>query len=415
MSTTERNWAGNHTYGALRIARPTTVEALQQLVAGEPFVRALGSRHSFTALPDTRGVLVSLAGLPTTVTVDESSATARVTGLATYADVASALQAQGWALRNLASLPHISVAGSISTGTHGSGDRLGALSTAVAGLSFVGADGQRREVVRGDADFDGSVVGLGALGVLVEVLLDVEPTYWVRQHVYTGLSWQTLNDRFDAITGSAYSVSLFTHWDDAAVFQVWVKDRDEELISRDDFFGAAPATSTLHMMRGGDIASVTPQRGVPGPWLETLPHFRMGFTPSRGEELQSEYLVPRGRAIEAFDRLRGLASVMAPLLQSSEIRTVAADDLWLSSAQGHDVVGIHLTWVRDSERVYAMLPAIEAALLPLGARPHWGKCFVTSAGELAALYPKMPHFVQLRERIDPERKFGNDFLDAVLG
>lgn len=416
MSAAERNWAGNYTYGASRIVRPATLEAVQQLVAQEPLVRALGSRHSFTALADSSGVLVSLTSLPTTVTVDDASATARVTGLATYGDVALALQARGWALANLASLPHISVAGSVSTGTHGSGDGLGALSTAVAGLSFVGADGQLREVVRGDADFGGSVVGLGALGVVVEVVLDVVPTYAVRQHVYTDLGWARLAEDFDAITSGGYSVSLFTHWDDDGVFQAWVKDRDDgNGDGPHDFFGARPAATTLHMMRGGEVASVTPQLGVPGPWLTRLPHFRTGFTPSRGAELQSEYLVPRSRAIEAFDRMRRLAPAIAPLLQSSEIRTVAADDLWLSSAQGHGVVGIHLTWLRRPEQVYAVLPQIETALLPLGARPHWGKCFVSSADELAGLYPRMEDFRQLRRRVDPEAKFGNDFIDSVLG
>ncbi|MDN5768554.1 MAG: FAD-binding protein [Humibacillus sp.] len=410
----EKNWAGNHVYAAHRIERPSTLEQVQHLVANERRVRPLGSRHSFNGLPDTEGVLVSLENVPTMVTVDDVSGTAWVTGLSTYGVVAPALQARGWALGNLASLPHISVAGAVATGTHGSGDRSGSLATAVAGLDIVGADGSLRRVLRGEPDFDGSVVGLGALGVVVGVLLDLEPSYAVRQYVYTGLGWEQLAENFDAITASAYSVSLFTRLDEEGVFQVWRKSRDEEGDGRDGFFGARPATTTQHMLRGGPTAAVTPQLGVPGPWLERLPHFRLEFTPSRGEELQSEYLLPRGRALEAVELLRGLGPMLSPLLQSCELRTVAADDLWLSGAQGRDTVGFHFTWVRDVEGVFALLPAIEAALLPLGARPHWGKCFVTSAADLAASFPLMGDFVALRDRVDPERRFGNAFLDDVL-
>ncbi len=412
MQTVEKNWAGNHTYQAT-VERPRSVEELQEVVAREPRVRALGSRHSFTDLTDSSGVLVSLADLPTAVEVDERNRTARVTGRATYGEVATQLEATGWALGNLASLPHISVAGAVATGTHGSGVGNGSLATAVAALDIVGPDGERRTVARGDADFDGSVVALGALGVVTALTLDIEPTYAVRQDLYTGLPWATLAEKFDAVTSDAYSVSLFTRFEDDGIYQVWRKSRGSEAPA--DFFGAPPATSTLHMLEGGPAESVTQQGGVPGRWLDRLPHFRMEFTPSRGEELQSEYLLPRGRALEAVAALRGLRERMAPLLQTCELRTVAADDLWLSSAYGQDVVGLHFTWLRDEPAVYAVLPAMEAALMPLGARPHWGKCFVAGAAELAPLYPRFAEFQALRDRVDPDRTFGNDFLDRVLG
>ncbi|GAB3047900.1 alditol oxidase [Intrasporangium mesophilum] len=412
MQTVEKNWAGNHTYQAT-VERPRSVEELQELVAREPKVRALGSRHSFTDITDTSGVLVSLAGLPTAVDVDERNHTARVTGRAAYGEVATQLEATGWALGNLASLPHISVAGAVATATHGSGVGNGSLATAVAALDIVGPDGELRTLARADADFDGSVVALGALGVVTALTLDIEPTYAVRQDLYTGLPWATLADSFDAVVSDAYSVSLFTRFEDDGIYQVWRKSRGSEAPA--DFFGAPPATSTLHMLEGGPAESVTQQGGVVGRWLDRLPHFRMEFTPSRGEELQSEYLVPRGRALEAVDALRGLRERMAPLLQTCELRTVAADDQWLSSAYGRDVVGIHFTWLQDEPALYAVLPAMEEALLPLGARPHWGKCFVAGAAELAPLYPRFADFRALRDRVDPERTFGNTFLDRVLG
>ena len=414
----ERNWAGNVTYGAARLERPRSVPELQELVAGADRVRALGSRHSFTALADTDGVLVSTADLadpaaPGGVVVDARAGTATVPGGASYGLVAAELERQGWALASLASLPHISVAGAVATGTHGSGDRTGSLSAAVAGLETVTADGSLVRVARGEEGFDGSVVALGSLGVVTRVTLDVEPTYTLRQDVFTGLPWSVVEAELDAITGAADSVSLFTRFDDTAVRQVWCKSRGTE--SPTDFFGSPRATQVMHMLDGAPTESVTDQTGAPGPWLERLPHFRLEFTPSRGAELQSEYLVPRRHALAALAELRRLQPVFATVMQNAEIRTVAPDPLWLSGSHDEAVVGFHFTWELDEPGVYAVLPDIEATLLPLGARPHWGKCFVASAPELAPLYPRWEDFQRLREARDPGRKFGGAFLDRVLG
>ncbi|MGO4342505.1 FAD-binding protein [Pedococcus sp. 2YAF34] len=414
---TERNWAGNHVYRASSLARPRTVEELQELVAGAAHVRALGSRHSFTGLADTDGVLVSVADLAApaegAVVVDPEARTATVPAGASYGVVAAELERQGWALAALASLPHISVAGAVATGTHGSGDRTPSLSAAVAGMEMVRADGELVRSSRGEEGFDGLVVALGALGVLTRVTLDVESTYPVRQDVYTGLPWSLVEDRFDDLTAVADSVSLFTRFDDRGVLQAWCKSRSADAPA--DLFGAPRSATTLHMLDGAPTESVTDQSGVPGPWLERLPHFRMELTPSRGAELQSEYLVPRRHAPAAIEALRGLQPSLAPIMQNAEIRTVAADALWLSSSFEQDVVGFHFTWVLDEAAVYAVLPVVEAALLPLGARPHWGKCFVATAVDLAPLYPRWDDFRRLRDELDPQRVFGNTFLDTVLG
>jgi len=402
----EWNWARSHAYRAARVAHPTSVAEAQELVAGAGRVRALGSRHSFTAVADSDGLLLSTRDLPLDLVLDEAARTVTVSAGARYGDVAAALDARGWALANLASLPHISVGGAVATGTHGSGDRNGSLAAGVRAIELIGPDGELRRVARGEADFAGSVVALGVLGVATRVTLDVEPSYVVRQAVYRDLPWSTVEGRLDEVTGSAYSVSLFLDWAAGAVDQVWLKSRGGLPAT---LLGAAPATQTVHMLAGAPTAAVTAQLGEPGPWHERLPHFRMAFTPSRGEELQSEYLVPRPAAPEAFAAMRRLGPAVAPVLQVSEVRTVAADDLWLSGAYGTDVVGIHFTWVKDAERVYALLPAIEAALLPLGARPHWGKCFLT-----APAYPRGEDFRALRARVDPDGKFGNAFVDDVL-
>jgi xylitol oxidase len=327
--------------------------------------------------------------------------------------VAVALEDRGWALANLASLPHISVAGAVATGTHGSGDRLGSLAAAVAAVELVGPDGEVRWLSRGEAGFEGSVVAMGALGVVTRLALDIEPTYPMRQDVYTGMSWQVVEFEFDAVTAAVDSVSLFTRLDDRGVIQVWCKSRSREAPA--DLFGSPRAAGPLHMLDGAPADSVTDQSGAPGPWLDRLPHFRRQFTPSRGEELQSEYLVDRSVALDALAALRALEPQLRPVLQNVEIRTVAADELWLSSSYRRPTVGFHFTWLLDERGVYAVLPAIEAALLPLGARPHWGKCFAATADDLGRLYPRWEDFRALRASADPDGKFGNAFLDRVLG
>jgi xylitol oxidase len=408
----ETNWAGNHEYAGSRLERPASVDELAEIVAGAPRVRAIGSRHSFTDIVDS-DVLVSLEALPPVFELDAETATVTVGGGARYGEVSKALHEQGWALANLASLPHISVAGAVATATHGSGDSNASLATAVAALTLLDGHGVPRAVRRGDPDHDGTVVGLGALGIVTTLTLDVEPTYDVRQDVWTDLPYAAVAEHLDEITGSGYSVSLFTDFSNAGFAQAWVKTRASDAPT--EFFGARPATTQLHPDIGAVAEGVTQQGGIAGPWLERLPHFRLEFTPSHGAELQGEYLVPRARALDALDAFRSLRPRLEGLLRVAELRTVAADDLWLSSAYGTDVVGFHLTWVLDEAAVYAVLPALEAALLPLGARPHWGKCFAATAADLEPLYPRFDDFRALRDRVDPERTFGNAFLDRVIG
>jgi xylitol oxidase len=410
----QQNWAGNHVYEASQIVHPQSVEEVRQVVATAERVKALGTRHSFTDVADTPGVLVCLDDLPPGVAVDRDSRTVSVSAGTTYGALASELEREGWALANLASLPHISVAGAVATGTHGSGDRNQSLAALVTALEIVGPEGDLRTLRRGDPDFDGSVVALGALGVVTRLELEVEPTYAVRQVVYTGIGWESLDERFDELTSHGYSVSLMTRFDDLGVRQLWVKSRADQT-PRVELAGATPADRPLHMLDDAPTEALTEQGGVAGAWLDRLPHFKMDFTPSRGEELQSEYLVPRDAAVAALHAMRRLAGGFAHLLQSAEIRTVAADDLWLSAAFERDVVGLHLTWVRDMPAVLEALGPIEDALLPLGGRPHWGKVFRAGAGELALLYPRFDDFRALRQRADPASKFGNAFLDRVLG
>jgi alditol oxidase len=413
---TEVNWAGTHTYRAARIHRPSTVQEAQEIIAAAPRIRVLGSRHSFSDVADS-DELIALDGLPPDVVVDRAARTVTVGAGIRYGELAEALRAEGLALHNLASLPHISIGGAIATATHGSGDRNGNLATAVAGLQLVTSDGELVNAARGDPDFEGLVVGLGALGALMRVVLDVEPAYEVRQRVFEALSWDALLENLDAIAACGYSVSVFTSWGDV-VEQVWVKsrvdDRPEEI--RDELFGAVVATVDRHPIIGLDPINCTPQLGVAGPWADRLPHFRMGFTPSNGEEIQSEFFVARRHAIGAIEAVRGLAHRIRPVLQVSEIRTMAADDLWMSPQHGQDTIAIHFTWNREPEAVLRALAEVEGALRAFGARPHWGKVFVAGAADIAPLYERHADFAALVDSLDPRGAFRNPWLEArVLG
>jgi alditol oxidase len=413
---TEPNWAGNHRYRAERIHHPSSLEQVQEIVAAARRVRALGSRHSFNDIADSTE-LVALNALPADVVVDRGAATVSLGAGVTYGELAGALNREGMALHNLASLPHISVAGAVATATHGSGDANGNLATAVAALELVTSSGELLTVARGDPDFEGMVVGLGALGVVTRLTLDVEPAYEVRQRVFEGLAWDMLLEHFDEIAASGYSVSVLTRWG-TQVDQVWVRSRvtDEPEAVRRDLFGARPATVDRHPILGIDPVNCTPQLGRAGAWSDRLPYFRMGFTPSSGEELQSEYLMPREHAVAAIEAVRALADRLHPLVQVCELRTTAADRLWMSPQYRRDTVGIHFTWTLEPDAVARVLPDLERALAPFDARPHWGKLFVSDAATLAARYERLPDFARLVERLDPRGTFRNAWLEArVLG
>jgi alditol oxidase len=404
------NWAGNVVFSSREVHRPGSVEQLQELVAGSDRVRALGTGHSFSPIADTDGDHVSLAGLPSAAEIDADAATARVSGGVRYGEITGQLHDAGFALPNLGSLPHIAVAGACATGTHGSGARNGALATAVAALEIVGADGELRTVRRGDEEFPGSVVALGALGIVTALTLDLRPSFGIRQYVYEGLPLEAADEALAA----DYSVSLFTRWRGAGFEQVWRKQLDTDPEPPTEWLGATAAPAPMHMVPGVDPRHCTPQLGEPGPWHERLPHFRLAFTPSSGDEVQSEYFVPRPALADALRAVDAVRHRIAPALQVSEIRTIAADDLWLSPAQGRDTAALHFTWVSDTAAVLPAVAALEAALAPLGTRPHWGKVFGTSPATVASLWPRLADFAALTVRHDPTGKFRNAMLETYL-
>lgn len=410
----ERNWAGNIAYRG-SVAHPESVDDLRGLIASAGAVRMLGTRHCFNDIADTAGTLIALDRMPQVLEISAERATVRVSGGLRYGDIAPALEAEGLALANLASLPHISVAGAVSTGTHGSGDGLQSLAAAVRELTLLTAGGELLRLRRGEPRFAGAVVGLGALGAVLELVLDVEPTYQVAQRVHDRPRWDAILGDLDAVTSSGTSVSIFTTWQRTDVAdQLWIKQRgaDDLAGALPARLGALPADAKRHPILGVDAEACTDQGGVPGAWFQRLPHFRLEFTPSAGAELQSEYLVPRRDAVAAIEAVRSLADRIAPLLLVNEVRTVAADDLWLSMAYREDVVGLHFTWRQDEPAVRELLPAIEAAL-PSSARPHWGKVYTLDSGEVRRRHPRWEDFAALRAELDPERRFVNDHLEGL--
>jgi alditol oxidase len=420
VSAKRTNWAGNVTFGAERFHRPASVPELQRLVAGSRRVRALGTGHSFNRLADTPGDLVSLDALPRLIELDTANAAVMISAGLTYGELTTALNRAGRALHNLGSLPHISVAGACATATHGSGDGNGNLATAVSALELVTADGDLVTVSR-DADLPGrlsaAVVGLGALGIVTAMTLDTVPAFTVGQYVYEGLPYEEVAGHFDEIMSSAYSVSLFTDWRAPRIRQAWLKRRADAADSWEPtprWMGGLLADGPRNPVPGMPAEHCTEQLGVPGPWHERLPHFRLEFTPSAGDELQSEYLLPRTSAIEALRALDQVADRLAPVTRISEIRTIAADGLWLSPAYRRDTVAFHFTWVNDWPALAPVLALVEDRLAPLHARPHWGKLFGTGPEVLAGLYPRLGEFRLLMREQDPAGKFRNDLLDRYL-
>ncbi|MBL3668606.1 FAD-binding protein [Streptomyces sp. M2CJ-2] len=417
MTGTVTNWAGNITYAAEELHRPPTLDALRALVAGSPRVRVLGSGHSFNEIAEAGadGVLLSLDALPPQIDVDTAARAVRVGGGVRYAELARKVHRHGLALANMASLPHISVAGSVATGTHGSGVGNGPLASSVRAVELVTADGSTLRIDRGDeARFGGAVTSLGALGVVTALTLDLTPAYDVEQHLFTELPQAGLDAAtFEKVMSAAYSVSLFTDWGAPGFRQVWVKRRVDQPLP--DFPWAAPATGKLHPVPGMPAVNCTEQFGVPGPWHERLPHFRAEFTPSSGSELQSEYLLPRRFALDMLHAIDGIREAVSPVLQTCEVRTVAADDQWLSPCYGRDTVAAHFTWVADTSAVLPVVRRLEEALAPFEARPHWGKVFTTPAADLRARYPRLDDFRTLARSLDPGGKFTNTFVRDVLG
>ncbi len=412
-----QNWAGNYTYGATDMIQPDSVEHLQQLVKQHRKIKVLGSGHTFNSVTDTDGIFVSLRHWNRLLTLDQARGTVMVEGGATYGELCAQLAESDYALHNLASLPHITIAGAIATSTHGSGSHNGSLASAVEEIELIDANGELHTFRSGDDEFAGIVINLGALGIVTKLTLKVVPAYRIRQFVYENLPVTELEQHAEAIFSSSYSVSLFTDWQTPSFHQVWTKSREEDgeaYAGRASFYGATPATTPLHPLPDMDAQNCTEQLGKSGMWHERLAHFRMEFTPSAGKELQSEYLMAREHVYAASVAVHQLREKLAPILFVSELRTIAADDLWLSPFYKQESVAFHFTWKDNWEAVEQVLPLLEEALAPFHARPHWGKLFTVPAEQLQQQFEKLPEFQKLVQKYDPQGKFSNAYLDKYI-
>lgn len=413
-----QNWAGNYTYQASKLYIPDTLEQVQETVASSPRIKVLGTRHSFNGIADSVGTHISLEKLDRVIELDRENRTVTVEGGIRYGDLCRYLDQQGYALHNLASLPYITVAGACASATHGSGVNNANLAAAVHSMEIVVADGS---IMRFNRETEGSVnaaaVGLGALGIVTKITLDVIPAFEMSQTVYEDLPLAHVKDDFDNIASAAYSVSLFTDWKASTFNQVWLKHRLSDRTADglgNEFYGSVRAASKVHPVPGYSADNCSEQMDIPGPWFERLPHFRMEFTPSAGEELQSEYFVPRHHAYEALSAIDQLREHISPLLYISEVRTIAKDELWMSPCYRQDSVAIHFTWKPNWMAVQKVLPMIEECLTPFEARPHWAKLFTMPPSRVRSLYERLPDFRELVRRCDPEGKFSNVFLNKYV-
>lgn len=407
------NWAGNLTYSTSGIWRVTALDQAQELIKKHPKLKVLGTRHCFNTIADSKDHFLSLANLNKIVELDTHAHTVTVESGVRYGELAVFLNDKGYALHNLASLPHISVAGGVATATHGSGVHNGNLSTAVMGMEFITANGEIVNLPRQSEQFPLAVVHLGGMGAVTKVTLAVQPSYQIRQYVYENLPMAALEKHFDEIMSAGYSVSLFTDWRNRNINEVWIKSKTP-FTGHPEFFGARPATRNVHPIRELGAENCTEQMGVPGPWHERLPHFKMGFTPSSGKELQSEFFVPREHSFAAIKAVEQLHDKISPHLFITEVRCIDGDNLLMSPCHNQPSTAIHFTWKPEWPEVRQILPLIEKQLEPFGARPHWGKLFTMPHSRLASLYPNMHRFQQMLKHYDPTGKFRNEFLDQNI-
>ncbi|GLU50591.1 xylitol oxidase [Dyadobacter frigoris] len=414
-----KNWAGNLEYSTTKLYEAKSTEQVSEFVKKHSKFKVLGTRHCFNKIADSKDEFISLTQADELIEISSDGKTVTVNSGLKYGQLSPVLDKKGYALHNLASLPHISVAGACATATHGSGNKNGNLSTAVSGMEIVTGTGETIKLTKekDGQKFLAAVVNLGALGVVTKVTLDIQPTFEMNQYVYQNLPFSELKDNFEAIEAKGYSVSLFTNWQSRDIAEVWVKrkiEKGENYKPDAELFGAKLATKNLHPIPELSAENCTVQMGVPGPWYERMPHFKMGFTPSSGVELQSEYFVPRKNAVEAIMAVYKLADQVGPHLMTTEIRTIAADNLWMSPCYKQDSVAIHFTWKQDWPNVSKLLPIIERELAPFNARPHWGKMFTMAPARLQSLYDKLPDFQNLIKEYDPQGKFRNGFLDMYV-
>ncbi|WP_345948945.1 FAD-binding protein [Mucilaginibacter sp. PAMB04274] len=414
-----KNWAENIEFSTDNLYYPESISEIQEIVKRCKKIRVFGSRHSFNRIADSDANMISLSALNKVIDINEKEHTVTVQGGIRYSELAPYLYKKGYALPNLASLPHITIEGAVATATHGSGVSLGNLATSVSAIEFVDATGALVHLTRKDhaSEFAGAVVSLGALGIVTKITLDLVPTFDMTQVVYLNMPMKTLKNNMLAVLSASYSVSLFTNWANQNVSEVWLIDKAINGATaeiKSEFYGAKAARNNVHPVIDQSAEKVTDQMGVPGPWFERMPHFKMGFKPSTGKELQSEFFVGIEHAYDAMMAIEQLHKQITPHLFITEIRTIKGDDLWMSPCYQQDCVAFHFTWKQENEAVNSVVNQIEEKLAAYRVRPHWAKIFTLKPEVLQLRYERLHDFKSLMKRYDPQGKFRNDFIDRNL-
>ena len=411
-----KNWAGNLTFSAREFIEVNSISKLQQVVSSSQAVKVLATGHSFNAIGDTTETLISIKNLSNGIEIDSQNAQALIPAGMAYADAARYLESNGWAFSNMASLGEVTIAGAISTGTHGSGSNNGVLSTSVVGLEIVLGSGELITIDQSNSEeFAGFVVSLGALGVFTKIKMKIIPSFSVKQFVYENIGIQVVAENFDTVFNSAYSVSYFSNWAKNSTGQIWMKFLDDSSSDNlsDNWLGANQAKAKQHPVKINNPDPCTDQLGISGKWLYRLPHFKLDSSPASGDEVQTEYLVDRKYVNEYIQDLRAIGDEIAPRVYATEIRTIKSDELWLSGAYQRETVGFHFTW-KKSDTLVDFLPRIEEILGKHHGRPHWAKLFSVRSDELSARYPKYSDFEALLKKYDPKQKFRNKFIDQYF-
>jgi alditol oxidase len=416
---TVSNWSKNQSFKFRKIFYPTSTDEIVSIVKSAKKVKVIGTAHSFnTSAAADDGYeeetdLICLSNLCVNPILDEEKKTITVSAGSKFGEIFHwiSINAPNFALHNSASLPHISVGGAIATATHGSGVKHGNLSSAVVSLELIKANGEIMNISRETkgSEFDGYIVHLGCLGVVTRVTLSLVSAFNIRQDCFVCLDFDIALQNIDEILSSGYSVSLFTTWSNRLFEQVWRKSTPDTVFETETFFGSKKAITKIHPCDQSPECC-TEQLGQVGPSYERLPHFKFEFQPSVGDELQSEFFIARADAAAALEAIMSLSKVISPLLFITEVRSIASDKLWMSTAYDRESVAIHFTWKPLWNEVQKVLPMIEIALEKFSARPHWGKLFSHKAETISLIYPKINDFAALREQLDPEAKFVNKFL-----
>lgn len=406
------NWGGNLQFRQEALAQPETLAELATLIRDNQ-VRPAGTLHSFSPIATGEGIMLSAAGLKVAPAIDPASKTARVGAASRYGDIALALEAQGLALRNMGSLPHISLAGASATGTHGSGDGNQILSASLISFSFLNHKGELITLRRGDDLFEPCRLGLGAHGLWVEAELSVVESYQMRQDIYRDIPWAYFLEDPARLSAAGYSVSLFGKWGSDTIDQAWVKSRVSDGTPPAEIAGIRAATESLKELAPGVGDNLTEQAGRPGPWLHRLPHFRLDATPSAGDEIQTEYFFTRDQIVGAIEVVHSLAHEVNPVLIITEIRSIAQDDAWLSPMRRGDSIALHFTFKNDVPAVTRVVEKLEAALAPFNPIPHWGKVNGFTGEQLAAVHPKLAEARTVFDELDPEGKFSSPYLRSL--